>query len=90
VLLGTITSAGTQPLGKPSGIGLAEDGSLMVTDIGNSGVYRLEPLVVEDLESVSIGGENGASPSASNLLEASPAASPIATPEATPQGTPAP
>jgi sugar lactone lactonase YvrE len=89
-LLGSVTSAGTQPLGKPSGIGLAADGSLLVTDIGNSGVYRIEPLAVEDLDAVSIGGDVGSSPSASNLLPASPEASPIASPIATPQGTPAP
>jgi len=31
---------------------VATDGSLLVTDIGNSGVYRVEPLVVENLEAV--------------------------------------
>ena len=88
-LLGTITSAGTQPLGKPSGIGVAEDGSLMVTDIGNSGVYRIEPLAVENLDAVTIGGGTGSSPSASNLLPATPAASPVTSPVASPEATPA-
>jgi uncharacterized protein (TIGR03663 family) len=76
VLLGSITSAGTQALGKPTGITAAEDGSLLVTDTGNSGVYRIDPLEVPNLSEVAISAENAATPS----IAASPVASPAATP----------
>jgi uncharacterized protein (TIGR03663 family) len=75
-LLGSITTAGTQPLGKPSGITTATDGSLLVTDIGNSGVYRIEPLDMPNLSAVAITAGDVATPPA----EASPNASPVASP----------
>ncbi|MCC6705564.1 MAG: NHL repeat-containing protein [Thermomicrobiales bacterium] len=69
-LLGTITASGAQTLGRPSGIAVAADGSLLVTDIGNSGVYRVEPLVVENLEAVQF--TEATQPAESASPEASP------------------
>ena len=77
-LLGTVTSSGAQTLGRPSGITVVADGSLLVTDIGNSGVYRLEPLPVEDLEAVQFTDE--ASPASASPIAATPVASPVGTP----------
>jgi DNA-binding beta-propeller fold protein YncE len=57
-LLGSITTSGTQTLGRPGGIAAAADGSLLVTDIGNSGVYRIEPFVAENLEAVQFGDDS--------------------------------
>lgn len=76
-LLGSITAAGTQTLGKPTGITVTKDGSLLVTDTGNSGVYRIEPLEVPDLDAVAITAADAATPIASASPEASPAASPV-------------
>jgi sugar lactone lactonase YvrE len=87
-LLGSITTSGTQSLKRPVGIALESDGTLLVSDIGSSAVYRIEPLTVENIDDVAIGAV-AATPeptSASNLLPpASPAASPSASPIATPR-----
>ncbi len=87
-LLGSITTSGTQALKKPVGIALETDGTLLVSDIGSSAVYRIEPLPIENINAVAIGAV-AASPeptSASNLLPpASPVASPAASPSASPQ-----
>jgi streptogramin lyase len=77
VLLGSITSAGTQPLGKPTGITAAADGSLLVTDTDSSGVYRIEPLEVPNLSEVAITAGDAATPQAVASPSASPAASPV-------------
>jgi uncharacterized protein (TIGR03663 family) len=75
-ILGSITTAGTQTLGKPTGITAAADGSLLVTDTGNSGVYRIEPLDVANLADVAITANDVATPP----VIASPQATPVATP----------
>jgi DNA-binding beta-propeller fold protein YncE len=67
-LLGSITASGTQTLNRPTGIAATADGSLLVTDIGNSGIYRVEPLVLDNLEAVQFTEEA--------LVSASPQASP--------------
>lgn len=77
VLLGSITSAGTQALGKPTGISATADGSLLVTDTGNSGVYRIEPLAVSNLSEVAITAGDVATPPIVASPSASPSASPV-------------
>lgn len=77
VLLGSITAAGTQTLGKPTGITATADSSLLVTDTGNSGVYRIEPLEVPNLSDVAITAGSAATPQSVASPAASPAASPV-------------
>jgi DNA-binding beta-propeller fold protein YncE/4-amino-4-deoxy-L-arabinose transferase-like glycosyltransferase len=64
-LLGSLSTAGTQTLGRPAGIAVLADGSILVTDIGNSGVYRVDPFVAVSLPDAQAPAGPAASPGAS-------------------------